>query len=203
MKMLKHQHQRRNSAFTLVETVIVLAIIGIMLPIIFSILFTVARQQNKIYRLTEAKLQGDYAMNYMKSYIRNYGDELFQDEDMNVASCSDSVTNPDHTSQGGETMYFSKKNALSEYFNFQSTVYETDATGQDYSQLIFDNNGVIEPLTTQLVSIINFEISCFKKSASSTPFVFVAFTVYYKTNLASAAPEDQAILNYRGVVKMR
>lgn len=206
--MSQHRHHKKfhlPAAFTLVEVVIVLAIIGIMLPIVFSVLFTVAKQQNKIFRLTEAKQQGDYALNYMKAYIRNNADSIYQDSDMQIEACTDSVS-PDNelTSQGGTTFYMSKKNAINEFFQITTEEYEFDsATNQSYSQLMFNNSGDIQPLTTPQVSVLNFSISCFRRSASSTPFVFISFTIFYKTNLATAAPEDQAILNYRGIVKMR
>jgi prepilin-type N-terminal cleavage/methylation domain-containing protein len=194
-----------NSAFTLVEVVIVMAIIGIMLPIVFSVLFTVAKQQNKIFRLSEAKQQGDYALNYMKAYIRNNGDSIFQDSDMQIEACTDSVA-PDNelTSQGGTTFYLSKKNAVTEFFQFTSEEYQYDSVNDiRYNRLMFNNSGDIQQLTTSTVSIVNFSISCFRRSASSEPFVFISFTIFYKTNLSTAAPEDQAILNYRGIVKMR
>lgn len=206
MKIFHRLHQLRNQkAFTMIEVVIVLAIIGIMLPIIFSVLFTVAKQQNKIYRLTEAKQQGDYALNYMKAYIRNHGDKIFQDSDLQVEACSDSLS-PDneHVSQGGETFYFSKKNSQTEYFQFGVEEFEYDADAdQRYYKLIFNDSGNVQQLTSTTVSIINYDISCFRRNASSPPFVFISFTIYYKTNLATAAPEDQAILTYKGVVKMR
>lgn len=189
----------------MIEVVVVLAIVGIMLPIMFSVLFTVAKQQSKIYRLTEAKQQGDYALNFIKSYIRNNGDKIYQDSEFNVEVCFDTIE-PDneHTSIGGETFYFSKRNAPSQYFQIFSEEYEFDSVNNvSYSRLMFNNNGDLEQLTTPTSSITNFYIRCFKKSGATPAFVFISFTVFYKTNLATAAPEDQAVLNYKGIVKMR
>ncbi len=198
-------HNRSQKAFTMIEVIVVLAIIGIMMPIIFSVLFTVAKQQGKIFRLTEAKTQGDYALNFMKTYIQKNGGEVFQDSDMQLEVCNDSAE-PDnqYTALDGENFYFSKRNSLSEYFQFRTVEYEFDsATDEHYYYLIFNDNNEELPLTTGRVSVRNFYMSCFRKNAAEPPSIFFSFIVYYKTSLVSAGPEDIALLKYKGVIKMR
>ena len=207
MKISQHRHQRHKNqdAFTMIEVIVVLAIIGIMLPIIFSVLFTVAKQQSKIFRLSEAKQQGDYALNFMKMYIQKNANEVFQDSELQAEVCSNSNPPDDeYTALDGENFYFSKKNVLSDYFHFRTLEYEFDSvTNERFYYLIFNDNGEELVLTTGKVSIQNFYLSCFKKNAASPPFIFISFIVYYKTSLAQAAPEDIALLKYKGVIKMR
>ncbi len=206
MKISQHQHHNRlQKAFTMIEVIVVLAIIGIMLPIIFSVLLTVAKQQSKIFRLTEAKTQGDYALSFMKTYIQKNGAEVFQDSELQLEVCSDSVE-PDnqYTALDGENFYFSKNNSLTEFFQFRTVEYEFDSvTDEHFYYLIFNDNNEELPLTTGRVSVRNFYISCFRKNAADPPSIFFSFIVYYKTSLVSAAPEDIALLKYKGVIKMR
>lgn len=196
-------HQFRNRGFTLVEVVIVLAIIGIMLPIVFSVMFTVARQQNKIYRLSEAKTEGDYAMAFIKTYIRNNGDRIFKDPDLGFEACFDS-SEPDnqHLSQDGDEFYIRQVDSDDEAFQFYADEYET-MNGNSHKQIIFNQAGTKYPLTSTRMVISNFEISCFRRTAASQGFVFISFALYYKTDLATARPEDIAILNYSGIARLR
>jgi len=116
----------RNSAFTLVEIIIVLAIIGVLLPIVFSILFTITRQQTKIYRLSEAKQQGDFVMAFMKSQIKDYGNKIYKDDTEIFEACSDSIA-PDnsHISQDGLNFYVKKKDTDKGYVQFYTENFPT------------------------------------------------------------------------------
>lgn len=192
--------------FTLVEIVIVLAIIGVLLPIVFSILFTITRQQTKIYRLAEAKQQGDFVLAFMKSQIRDYGNKIYKDDTELFETCNDSVE-PDntHTSQTGLDFYIKKRDTANGYVQFYTESFPTgDASDTSNPQrLWFSDSGLKQILTTDNVRIANFEISCYRRTITQLPFVFVSFIIYYKTNLATAKPEDLAVLNYKGVIKLQ
>ena len=71
-----------NKGFTLIETIVVIAVIGLTLPVLFATILTLMRQQIKIYRLSQVKREGDYIINLMENTIRNRA----------VWSCCDKIT---------------------------------------------------------------------------------------------------------------
>lgn len=188
----------KQFGFTFLEVIIVLGIIGILLPIVFSIIFTVSRQQNKIYRLAEVKQQGDYAMAFMKSYVGEHAEKIYNDSALTAEVCKTSAAPQNlHISQTGNNFYFLKENTLNDYFRLY--------VATDSSRLMLDDNGEQFNLTTSNVKVINdqIELVCIKKNNVSNPFVIISFGLYYTTNLQTARPEDVAILNYKGVVQLR
>lgn len=60
-----------QKAFTLVEVIIVVAILGVVLQIVASILVTIMRQQTAIIRFGDVKKEGDQIIERMKSEIYN------------------------------------------------------------------------------------------------------------------------------------
>lgn len=189
---------QKQRGFTFLEVIIVLGIIGILLPIVFSVIFTISRQQNKIYRLAEVKQQGDYAMSYMKAYVSEYAEKIYNDSALTAEVCKTSTPPQNlHVSQTGNNFYFHKENTLNDYFRFY--------VATDSSRLMLDDNGTEYNLTTSNVKIINdqIELVCIRKNNVTNPFVIISFGLYYSTNLQTARPEDVAILNYKGVVHLR
>lgn len=63
----------KTKSFTLIEMVVVIGVIGFVLPILFSIIFLIIRQQTRIYSLQELKKQGDNAFYSMQTSIRENG----------------------------------------------------------------------------------------------------------------------------------
>lgn len=211
---------QKQAGFTLVEVIVVIAIVGMMLPVIFSIITTVARQQSKIYRISEAKQQGDFALAYMKNYIRNTADRIYQlhnDEtnEFAVEVCN-TVASPGntHVSQTGKDFYIKKNNTPNKYFRFYNERARIDLDGaggtreREISQIFFDDNGSAQQLTTNNVKIENFSLQCIRRTESGEPYVVITFLIYFTGNsdtfdLNNAKPEDIAILDYRTVVQIR
>lgn len=208
------------AGFTLVEVIVVIAIVGMMLPIIFSIITTVARQQSKIYRISEAKQQGDFALAYIKNYIRNTGDRIYllrndETNEFAVEVCNTIETPGNtHLSQSGKDFYIKKNNTPNQYFRFYNERARIDLDGasgsreREISQIFFDDNGSAQQLTTNNVKIENFSLQCIRRTESGEPYVVISFLIYFTGNsdsfdLNTAKPEDIAILDYRTVVQIR
>lgn len=60
----------KNAGFTLIELVVVIAITGIILPSLFTIIFTLLRLQIQLTQIQRLKEVGDYASNNMITTIR-------------------------------------------------------------------------------------------------------------------------------------
>ncbi|MFA5136905.1 MAG: type II secretion system protein [Patescibacteria group bacterium] len=67
---------KAKRGFTLIEMVIVVGVLGFALPVFFSIVFLVIRQQVRFYSLQEIKKQGDNALYSMKSSMKQYGETV-------------------------------------------------------------------------------------------------------------------------------
>ena len=66
-----YKHTFCKRGFTLLELVIVISIIGLALPALFSIFFVLARQQIKISQLQKIKASGDTAYHEIINTVRN------------------------------------------------------------------------------------------------------------------------------------
>lgn len=221
VKFSSHQnHLKRDAGFTLVEVIVVIAIVSIMLPVIFSIITTVARQQSKIYRISEAKQQGDFALAFMKNYIRNTGDRIYQLHNNQTNEFAVEVCNTlappgnTHITQTGKDFYIKKNNTPNQYFRFYNERSRIDLDGasgnreREISQIFFDDNGSVQQLTTNNVKIENFSLQCIRRTESGKPYIVISFLIYFTGNsdtfdLSNAKSEDIAILDYRTVVQMR
>lgn len=200
----------QKAAFTLVEVVVVVAILGISIPVIFSVLTTVAKQQGKIYRLSEAKQQGDYALAFIRNHLRNDAGQVYGILNAGTLESELCATDGIATTQSGEDFYYEQSDQANQYFRFYNgrATIALDDGQREISQLFYDNNGVIEPLTTNKVKIENFEMKCIRKNLASRPFILVSFIIYFTGDSDSfdinvAPPEDIAILNYQTVVQLR
>jgi prepilin-type N-terminal cleavage/methylation domain len=67
----------KKRAFTLIETLVVIAIIGLITPIVFTIIFIITREQMKTSRLILVKRQGDNILNNISFTIKNYAYSIY------------------------------------------------------------------------------------------------------------------------------
>ncbi len=61
---------KNKKAFSLIEVVVVMAVVALVVPAIFSIVFAVLKQQVKLYHMTELKRQGDTILNILQTHIK-------------------------------------------------------------------------------------------------------------------------------------
>lgn len=63
--------KQKQTGFTLIEMVVVIFIIGLILPVFFSIVFTLGRQLVEILSLQKVKEEGDFVQTKIISLVRN------------------------------------------------------------------------------------------------------------------------------------
>lgn len=201
-------------AFTLVEVITVVGIISISLPVVFSILTTIVTQQGKVFRLTEAKQQGDYAVSFIRNYIRENGEAIYYDvSDEGQFSgelCGVDSTQWSNATQTGKEFHFQDGQQPESYFriyNERVQIETADGGVREISQVFLDEDGSIQALTTNTVKIENFSMECYRKNAFGGPFIRVSFLIYYTGNsdsfdINTAPPEELALLNYQTVVQL-
>ncbi len=176
--------------------VVSIGVIGLILPVLFSIIFVIFQEQTKVYRLSHVKQEGDHVINVMDYLIRNYAAGIYTD-----SSATNEVCAAPGSSQTSGNLYFKDLNDNTfEFFLINNAGQYTIASDS------FRPAGSASPETTDLtssaVSIDNttFSIICNKTSDFSPPVVTVQYKVSYQTS--STRPEDKAELSYQTSIKL-
>ncbi|KKP61104.1 MAG: hypothetical protein UR56_C0016G0015 [Candidatus Roizmanbacteria bacterium GW2011_GWC2_34_23] len=184
-----------KKGFTLIETIVVVAVIGLTLPVIFAIFFVLLQQQTKIYRLNTVKKEGDYVINLIENTIR--------DEAVTILS-SNSPIPPDATNlkcANDSTSYSST-----------SSLYFLNGEGSWFGYLVSGNTIASSSaslasinLTSSKTRISSFSISCSRKYLYSQPSVSISFNIKYCNDVACSQtrPEEIASLFYQTRIKLR
>lgn len=187
---------RKNSgkkAFTLLEMLIVLTLVGILLSTVFSIIFVVLRQQVRIYRIIETRRQGDAILNFMKErLVRATGIET----DTGVAICTPPVlpaTYTDRAPSTGDDYVFIDSGSK---YRFRLPAASTVLLYNDRISLINS------PLHSGTVDISAFSITCRRNALNSTAIVQFSYVVTFHDPTFTPG-EGTTVLNYRAKVKLR
>ena len=174
-----------KKSFTLIETIVVIAVIGLILPVIFSIFFVLLQQQTKIYRLNTVKKEGDFVISLMESTIKNRAVNIYNSAVLNDANI---VCKGETPGDSYDNPYFLDDN--NKFFS-----YKLNGT-----KIASDSANSVD-LTSIYTKVSGFSISCTRNRIYSTPSVLVSFTIQYNTT--STRPEDTASLFYQTKIKLR
>ena len=176
-----------KKAFSIVEILVVMGIIGLMMPVIFTVMFAIIRQEARIFALTTVKNQGDFILNNLKFNVKNHAVSVHNGTPSSDANqvCTAAAGTP--------TVY--------------DPLYLRDRAGNTFfynvtGGVIASNSSVLaspQTLNNSRVTISNFSMSCNRPSAFSSPIVTVSYTVNYVT----ASGESPAVLNYDTKIKLR
>ena len=188
---LKINSIRQKKCFTLIEMIVVIATIGLVLPALFAIIFSILQQQVKIQRLSIVKREGDYVLNVMENTIRNYG------ESIHSATPPTESNKICQSSSLGNASYF--KDKFGNWFRFYLNT--TNSISSESSVL---NNGLpgSVSLNSSQTKITNFSIQCYRTSLYSPPVVNISFTIEYNTT-SLRVEEKVTPLTYQTKVKLR
>lgn len=185
-----------KKSFTLIETIVVIAVIGLTLPVLFAIIFTLMRQQVKVYRLSQVKREGDYIINLMENTIRNRAVTVHSDQPTDGNQVCQIENYP--LSGTVDHLYF-----LDEDKQWFGYLFENNSIASKSADL--DNPTY--PLTSSKILVDNtFSISCSRNSAYSPASILLNFDICYDTvlpNCASTRPEETTSLHYQMRVKLR
>jgi len=184
-----------KKGFTLIEMIIVIAIVGVILPLVFSIIFVVLKQQARIHRIAETRRQGDSIMSFMKEKISTQVVEIRSLG--GAAQCDDpGDIYPSSPSPDGRNFYFLDADGNIFYFLYSSgnrrITYES-FTPPPYISTALNSDTVI---------VTNFKIQCIKKTFSSPPLVQIAFDVKYRDRTPTV-DEGEVVLPYRTKIRIR
>src|SRR3990167_2946832 len=159
--------------FTLIEVIVVVGIVGILTPALFSVVFGILRQQAKVQALKQAKREGDFLLQSIENNIRNYAFSVHS----NVPTDTNTVCNSSGASYSLSNLYF--KDKFGNWFKYDSV-----HIGSDYIKIASDSSIVLADgdLTTSKVDVQNFTLSCTSTSAFSPAVVSIEFKISYNTD---------------------
>lgn len=171
---------KKNNGFSLIELLVVVALIGMIGAITTQVFILALQTQGKSEIIKEVKQNGDYAMSVMESMIRNSSDIL-------SVSCNDTlnqitVQNPD----GFNTVF--------------------DCTGSNISSISGSENADPTPTGAPLTNSRVKVSSCTFRVVCPTPpinpkYVYIEYTVSQAG--VGTGPKDTSSLNYQTTISLR
>lgn len=184
----------KKKSFTLIEIMVVIAVISFALPVLFSVIFTILRQQAKVSRLEEVKKQGDFVLSEIRNVIRNYGIRIYSDDLFTTEICLG-------PSQDLPTPYYIK-DKFGNWFRYYSDLTRIASR----SSIL--NNGLPDStfLTTTKVRIEDLALECNRTGTYSPAVITISFKICYETGGACDSPgksEDIAKMTYQTKIKLR
>lgn len=172
-----------KKGFTLIEVMVVISVVALVVPALFYMVFMILLQQVKIYRLSEAKRQGDFALTSITSNIRN-----------SAVSIYDTSNSTELCAGTGDVSTIGKfRDQYDNWFTY-TLVAGKISSGSSILNTTTD-------LTKQNVTISDLSLTCYKTASFSPSIVEVKFTI--TAGDVSARTEEKATLVYQTRVKLR
>lgn len=178
---------------------VVIAVIGLVLPVLFSLVFSIMNAQLKVLRLSQVKNEGDFALSAVENIVRNKTVKIYQGDCTNYAAYS---TYTERCASGSDSY---SDNTGGDKF----CLLDDDGHGLYYSvnsSKISSNSAITNAtsnLTTSNTTISNFSISCSRAGDYSSPIVSVAFDICYGTaGCSGSRAEETASMHYQTAIKL-
>jgi len=178
-----------RKSFTLIELVVAIGVLGLILPSLFSIFFTMVRQQIVLMSYQIVKQQGDSAQRNIKNILQNrtlyITDQTYTATDI----CPLPLTpTPTHSPD----IYITDKDGRPIHL-YQNTVSSVVT--------ISSSSGLLKTyhLTSKDVTISNVEFTCYRVNEFSPVIVSTKFTVQKSTtfkNVFLPYSFNTRIMNY-------
>jgi len=167
--------KKARLGFTLVELLVVMAIVGILSTVIISILFSVLRGTNKTNSVTLIRQNGNYALNQMTRIVRS--------------GTSISTATPCNGVPGQRLDINQLDGSTTQLFCSPSNgIYYTDASGKT---TLIDK---------AVMTVSACTIVCEENATTSIPFVNILYTV---TQYGTATSENAASVTFNGSAQLR
>ncbi len=155
-----------RKSFTLVELLVAVGVVGLMLPSVFNIFFTIIRQQLVLIAYTEMKQQGDSAQRNIKNLLQNRAAYITDNNYLSSDVCP-VLTSPTPA--------------------YSSSLYAKDREGNTiWLHQLIDNRiasdaAKVYYLTSLNVVVSNLGFTCYHVNEFTPPIVSARFTVSKST----------------------
>ena len=187
-------HENKKKAFTLIEMIVVISILGLIMPVIFTVIFGIVREQVKIFRLSQIKEEGDFVLNTLGNTIRG-----------NIVSIH-SASPPDSTNIICDTVGASTPSTVLYFLDKDANWLGYGTSGNQIASYSASFASPPLNLTSSKTIISNFQISCQKTAVYSGATVLLGFDICYNTGAGSCLstrPEETATLHYQTRFQLR
>ncbi len=181
-----------NKGFTFIEIVIVIGIISICLPIVFSMFFITLRTQARIYSLQEVKRNGDYALNTIETVLRDNAAKIISDYGDSTTEICENTSGQELSLQ--ELFLVDKDNNYIGFDQAGASLRQTTSTASD------PLNTTTSPLTNNKVEITQLLFSCKSENAFTPPLISINFVV---SKLANDTSNEVSTLRYRTKIRLK
>lgn len=192
-KIRNSKFEIQNKSFTLIEMIVVVAVIGLALPAMFSIIFTIISAQVKVYQMQQVKKEGDLIMRTIETKIKTDSRGIFSDATLLTQKCHTSAS-PSYSSSTG-AFYF--KNAQGHRFNY----YLDTSTGQI---AFYDQDAATQTINLSSAKVYfapgSFVLSCSFINSYTPPTVNVNFTICYRK---AGGCDANSLLPYNNLIKLK
>jgi len=187
-----------KKAFTLIEAIVAVGVVGMVLPVFFSIVFLIMRQQLRIAAVKEIKRQGDFVLNNMETTIRN---------------CAQTIHN--YKAAPIVSAVLTDNNRVCDVIHgsaFDQTVTFKDRFGNGFRYIISGNRVASDSANAATVNLTNSKvkvepngslpfIQCAITNPYSPPIVTVNYKISYKTS--GSALESNVSLVFQSKIKLK
>ncbi len=178
----------KKKGFTLIEMLIVLTVVAIVLPTVFTIVIVIMRQQVRIYKVVETRRQGDYILTFIKDRLVRSNQILDYPGGTQLCASAPSASS---ASDGSAVAFLGNDDV--QYRIFSQTSGGT-------TNLMFAspaNSATPITINNNLVDITNFSVQCGRRAGLGSPLINVSFTVRFKD------PDFSVSIPYQTKVKLR
>lgn len=192
---------------TIIELIIVIAVIATVIPAIFTLFLSTLQVRSKIYRIQETKKTGDYIFNVIQQTIKDRAISIHTDPTLTdlteVCSTKSSVNTPaSYTAPVGQNIYFKDKNGILFYYTTYSNVANNIARVASYSAALNTNTIFLSSAQVSAV-IFTGSVKCFRTSNFSTPIIEISFNISTRLTFSLPRHEELDLLRYTIKVKLR
>jgi len=190
----------KNKGFTLIEIIVVMAVLAILLPTVFSVIYIIMQQQLRVHKLTETKRQGDAIMAYMKETIAR--DAWGVSDEVGGVECN---TAGSTYHDFANFFFFVGNNTPPDIFTFRlypsgNISYEHYFYHGGFGMYVNDLSANLN--ATDVVSVSGFDIECRKRDNNSYPVIAFSYDVTF-VDTTPTAQEGVVTLHYQTKVKLR
>lgn len=198
-----------KKSFTFIEMVVVISIMLLIIPALFSVIFTILREQVRVIKFAIVKREGDYLLNSMANLIKN---EAISVHSFKPPSEENLICNTVYNySTTSAALYFKNKDGgwfgynqdISNLASLSAQPIPTSFPGLTPSPSPAPFQYVLNSLNTK---VRNFTIGCKTNYAYGFPLINISFDICYKTSLGycdTPKPEENVNLHYETKIKLR
>lgn len=185
----------KKGGFTFMEIVVVIGVLTIAFPALFSMVFSVLQQQTKALRVSAIKREGDYVLTSLKDILRNRTYRIYDssisssNEKCGINSLSPTVT------------------TINEPI-FEDLDYNWFRFTIDSDKFASTSATITTPLylTSSQVLISNLSIGCSRISSFAPATIILSFDICYKgglDNCPTTRGDEIANMHYQSYITLR